>query len=312
MSDTLPPKEGSPEYVIHDYVEPVARALQGEPLNPEVAKFLKEFDGFDLDREIEKEGKEKVTADVSKAQELLAAFGISSRITAIVDRVQQIQPDKKMRPVPIYLVYAKKNSGGTSLLGTAIVINIRETSRRVESGEVKDTAEALDRLERIAAHEGTHVFTTQLGLSPDDVEYPLLKNMWGEGLASYIDGRTLKGLEIETEELRFWMGMLWQRAELPDYEQWKEVVRRYIDPDVNPYIEKRNLIALQHKMEQGESPFWVAWELMSMRSGLFYFLCDRLWRYAIGKGKPLPELVRAGHEQMSEWIKGYAEELEQE
>jgi hypothetical protein len=312
MSDTLKPpqQENIKGFPVFDYITPVVEAIgRGTPLPGEVEEMLPDYDvKFDLQEYVnEVGGKQFALARVNSALEIFNEFDLAGRIDTIVQRIKQIQPGQSLEPVPLMFVFLGDRGEGRSFKGTAIAVNMGGVAERLRGGGV--SAEKVgDRIEAICVHEGIHVFTEQLGVGSQNTRVPLMRDLWAEGLTSYMVPELLKNPSMDTEELRFWMEALYEWTEVSNIEDRKELVRSLLNSN-NEYLKSEVTNDLLRGLSRGVSPIRVFSDLMLRSNGALYRIAFEMWKNRIeDKEESLSHLVKQGPEQMKTWVKEYYEE----
>lgn len=302
-------------YPVSWHIDDVAQALDTGEMDADVAALLEEFngyDGYDLLKHQEEGHREKVLARIAEARQIYDGFNaemeMSERVRRVMNRISAFQPGYALPPFPIIFLYAGGRTGGRSMVGKAIVVNLGEVVTRFRKGELSDLQKVYDDIEDTMVHEGVHVLSFLMGTGNCSTRVPRFGGIWGEGAASLAERGTKLLKSIGREELRFWVQFLdeWRIAE--ESEERMAIINRCIDPTRNTFVSPDRLEGLRKWIEDGEDPEVIFTELLK-RGGVIYTLGLTLWRSRLAKGENIPTLFREGPDKLEKWVKELAVEL---
>lgn len=300
MSESQPSPEYLSQFSVTCHISEELRALDGEPVSDELSEIF-ETCRFDLGEHAYRAGQKFTRDDLRESQELFDEFNISERLSRIVARVQAIQPDIRLAPVPLHFVYTGRNPGGKSLRGTAIVVNLGNPLYEMRDGEC-DPDGALRWIEDIAVHEGVHCLVTQMH---DRRTWNSLGGLWDDGLAVFV-GPESWTRNMGLEEFTYWLSALRRWIDLNDKEAKVAFVRKYLDVSANPYLTPQVRDKLLEMADVGEDPEVVFTEMLFM-TGKRYAIGRELWKRRLSRGESVPALVKKGPADIVRWIKEEAE-----
>lgn len=292
-----------------------ADALDNDEMEPDVAALIFEFNGYSLSGHIDEVGdKEKVRARLTEAQALYDGFcsdtAIESRIARVLERISALQPGFELPAFPIYFIFAGSRTGGRSMKGRAIVVNLGEVVARFRKSEFPSPFEAYGHIEDTMVHEGVHVLSFAMGTGDIQTRVPRFSDIWGEGLGAYSQHDTKRYKSVSGKELEFWIKFLNTWRTIDTDEGRLDIIETYVNPDEeNLYITSKVLVDLRKWIERGEHPEVVFTELLK-RSDVLYGIGLVLWRSRIEKGEDVVTLVREGPDNFEKWVEDMARELE--
>ena len=278
---------------------------QNEPLPEKLQKFHNDFNGYDLDSEIKKRGRNRIESDLEKIDDLLQSEDVPSIIQKGVRKAQRINPSEEINPFAVYLIYAGPVSNAKAK-DEGIIFNL---GNFVNKGSKEDVYQLI---ESFSAHEATHRFLWQLGLRAKkggDMDYRNLHSIWEEGLATTMQTVHLKTHEIFVKDIDFWINTVknWIDAK-GDKEKKKEILDSCLNRESfkEAYKRSNSVKELINKQEGIEEKFRA---ILIVGNGPAYHIGYVLWKRQLEKGKDITELVMKGDTQVLGWMEEYLEEV---
>lgn len=294
-------KNESLVFQVKDYVDDIELAiLSGGVLPKEVSELLQDFNNFDLDKLIERKGKDKVLREIENIKAIFEDQQILKSVSDGIDLAQRICPSVPVKPYPIYLIYA----GGVTdarAMGGGYVMNFGNLIYLTQSKQ-----ELLEIVKSLGAHETVHRFLEQLGIEPevtDDIDTEILNKVWEEGLTTTIQTVQYPWHDIFVEDYKFWADTLveWINCKGQE-EKRKEILAKCFERD--SYIKYLELCgpSLKERVLSGKSTAEIFSNLMLNGNGPAYHLGSVLWKKQMEEGNKLEDMVQKGHKQSKDWI----------
>lgn len=232
---------------------------------------------------------------------------MDERVERVVARILEYQSGFDLPSFPISFIYAGRHTGGRSMVGTHVVINLGEVVDQMRRKKITSVEEAYEYIEDTLVHEGMHMLSFALGNGMVDTRVPRFDSIWNEGLAS-LSEKMRSHNDVEGDELRFWLGLLeeWRKAESDDVRI--AIVRRHINPENNPHVKNEDLSDLEERLDRGKNSESI-FTMLLQRGQVLYGLGLLLWKDRIARGEDIPTLVREGPENFEKWVRELAEEM---
>ncbi|MBN1618516.1 hypothetical protein JW887_04190 [Candidatus Dojkabacteria bacterium] len=288
-----------------NYINPVLEsAMYGTALDKDIIEFLNGFNHFDFDDHVLSLSKDKVVERVSDAENLFNEFDIRIRMQRLWTRVRQIQPDFEPSPVPFYFIYAGPKTSAKSLSGTAVVVNLGHFLSR--ANEYSRT-QMLEQIESACIHEGVHVLLEQLRLSQrySDLQ-EIMKIVWEDGLATFMEFVHDSETVAYYNDVDFWLNVLrdWLRTNGNEKQNERKVaiINRCLQNKIMCKIGQALVKRTRRDLKECKDLDELFTTLMFCSNGPAYHVGRFLWEREISQGGQLPELVKKGSGQVTDWI----------
>ncbi len=276
----------------------------GVPFPPNVEKFLNDFNRYDLEEDIKQRGKETISSELEKVNELLESEEVYKAFRDGILIAQQLNPLVKIETFPIYLICAGKTTNARAMYG-GIVLNLTNLVNRPLNRD-----ETIEMIKSLTAHETTHRLIRQLGLKPErssDIDENILHTIWEEGLTTTIETVHHTWHEDIVNDSEFWIQSIkeWINAK-GDKEKREQILNDCYQRDsFKTWLDKRGkkFEKLISDSRSNEEKFR---DLLTLSNGPAYHVGYVLWKRELEKGHNITELMMKGDSQIREWLeKGF-------
>jgi len=296
------------EIQIIDYIDEYQKSFeQGISLPEDVEKFLKRFNGYDLDEDIKQRGRDTISLELEKVKQFVESEEIEDAFKKGIAIAQQINPSVRIESFPIYLISAGRVTDARAMYG-GIVLNLSNLVNKPLTQE-----QMIERIESMTAHETVHRFIRQLGLKPEkneDIDESLLHTIWEEGLATTIETVHHPLHEDMVNDSKFWIQSIkdWMNAKGNNQERERILHDCYQRDSYRKWLDKKRkrFDKLSSDMRSNEEKFR---ELLTNSNGPAYHVGFVLWKRELERGKNITELVMKGDGQIREWLEIEKSEL---
>jgi hypothetical protein len=302
MPDTLTPREHPATFPVYEYVTPLVEALDGKPIPAEVTTFLRAYNRFELEAYLKKIGEGEVRESVMKAHDLFDDFRVEERKDGILRTIHRIQPGVEIASYPFYFIYAGRSTSAKSIAGTACAVNLGyfaplETSRGYERAQV------LEDIQSACIHEGVHVYLNQLKRGWKYSDLPsILRIVWEDGLASYIEPTHHPDTVRYYDDRRFWLDVLRRWIQASTNKEKEKLIGDCLGNKRLRDVAPGTILLAQKGLEQGNDLDELFTAIMFRKNGPAYHVGRYLWEREIGQGHSLPVLVMQGSDSVRDWI----------
>lgn len=273
---------------------------KGIPFSPDLDKFLKDFNNYDLQEDIKQRGIDAISSDLEKVNQLLESEEVEKAFREGISIAQQLYPSVKIEKFPIYLVCAGKVTDARAMYG-GIAFNLSNLVNKQ-----LDREKTIEMIKSITAHETGHRFIKQLGLKPEkysDIDENLLHTIWEEGLTTTIETVHHPWHEDFVNDFEFWAQSIrdWMNAKGDDEKRRKILIDCYQRDSFKKMLEKngRKIAQLPSDTSNDDQRFS---ELLTNSNGPAYHVGYVLWKRELEKGRNITELMLKGDSQIREWL----------
>lgn len=290
------------EIQIVNYVDEYTDSFEkGINLPTSIEKFLKDFNSYNLEEDIKQRGRDTISSELEKVNQLLGYEGIEKAFREGISIAQQLNPLVKIETFPIYLICAGKVTNARAMYG-GIVLNLTNLVNKPLNRE-----ETIEMIKSMTAHETAHRLIRQLGLKPErysDIDENLLHTIWEEGLTTTIETVHNPWHEDFVKDSEFWIQSIreWMNAKGDGEKRSKIIIECYKRDSFKKWLDKRErkLEKLFSDTSSNEHKFR---ELLTSSNGPAYHVGYVLWKRELEKGGDITELMLNGDSKIREWLK---------
>ena len=273
---------------------------KGTPLPPNVEKFLRDFNSYDLAEDIKQRGRDAISSELEKVRNLLESHEVENALREGITIAQQLYPSVEIKTFPIYLICAGKITDARAMYG-GIVLNLTNLVNKPLSHE-----ETIEMIQSMAAHETTHRFIRQLGLKPEkysDIDENILHTIWEEGLTTTIETVHHPWHEAFVNDSDFWIQAIrdWMNAKGDDEKRGKILIDCCQRESFKSSLDKKGkkFEKLMSDSRSNEEKFR---DLLTHNNGPAYHVGYVLWKRELEKGKNITELMLEGDSHIRDWL----------
>jgi hypothetical protein len=295
---------------IYDFTIPIRNYIEKEiPFSDEEINVLRTFEeNYSFEEDINNRGRNVILAELNDASKHFNFEEAKKAVKEGLVLAQKINPDIKLREFPVIFLFNPISRGPKALKGQGCAFNIKSFvgSRHSNGDQYKEIVSGI-------AHEATHVFLTQLGKHPlpfsikkDHFDKGIYDFLWLEGLTTYIEPTHYPHHDLIIKDAEFWIEIINNWVKSKDVNRKESLLKECFQrPSTiswfNDMYPKDRIPNVENLNEYGLDSIFL--RLLTEGNGPGYHIGSYIWQKKIEEGNNIKDLVMAGSDEMSKWIK---------